>query len=70
MKCPDCGKEIKEIVIERYMLKRFQVDHDKKELSATSEDPWDPDDESYRCGYCDSLNIDELMQGYRIVGDA
>jgi len=68
MECPDCGEEINEVTVERFQTKTFKVDHEKKELTPVYPDlDWDDgNDYTYRCQYCDSLNIEEMFKDYKL----
>jgi predicted RNA-binding Zn-ribbon protein involved in translation (DUF1610 family) len=71
MKCPDCGAEINEVVVERFQTKRFKVDHDAKEIGPIdplvhSEEDWETNDHAYHCPNCDSLNVDEMLSKYKL----
>ena len=67
IKCPDCGIEIEEVVIERYQSKVFEVDYENKNLVPVDNSEWNTDDDhAIRCPGCDSLNIYSDFQGYSI----
>lgn len=69
MNCPDCGMEIKEIVVERFQTKTFVVNHGKEEITSNSpSEPWDDaDDYAYHCSNCDSLNVDSMLKEYSLL---
>jgi len=72
IKCPDCGAEITEVVVERFQTKRFKVDHDAKEIGPMdslvhAEEDWETNDHAYHCPNCDSLNIDGLLCKYKLI---
>jgi len=70
MKCPDCGTEIKEVVVERFQTQKFKVDHANQEVSPVFPDgEWDlANDYAYHCPACDSLNVDEMLSKYKLKG--
>jgi len=71
MNCPDCGEEIKEVVVERFQTKTFRVDHLNKEIVPIDplihkDEDWEVNDYAYHCPKCDSLNVDELLSKYKL----
>jgi hypothetical protein len=69
LKCPDCGKEITEVMVEAFSNKNFIVDYVNKRLVAVNDEPWDENDRAIHCPYCDSLNVDELFTEWDIEWD-
>ena len=67
MQCPDCGAEITEVVVERFMTKTFVVDHALKVISPKDDSPWEHNDHACHCSKCDTLNVDELLSQYQLV---
>ena len=67
IKCPDCGKELTEVTIERFQDKTFRIDYENKALVRVyPEQPWETDDYACHCPNCDSLNVDELLSKYKV----
>jgi hypothetical protein len=66
MNCPDCGKEIKEVIVERFQIKKFTVNHETKEITPFATQGWENNDYAYHCSECDSLNVDELLSKYKL----
>lgn len=67
MKCPDCGAEITEVLVERSQTRTFKVDHEKKELTPVYPNiGWeDYGDFVYSCPNCDG-SVDELLKQYEL----
>ena len=67
-KCPDCYLELKEVVIEKYMLRSFVVDHEAKRLIPKEGEDWgDCGERVLRCPECDTLNVnDGVLSNYTI----
>ena len=75
MKCPDCGHEITEVVVERFQTKRFKVAHAAKEIGQMdpllhADEDWETNDHAYHCPQCDSLNVDEMLSKYKLKEEA
>ena len=61
-KCPDCGHILDKIQTEQSVYQEFTPIWDGEKVVLTaSTDVTAPTDIRYRCGYCDSLNIDEMI---------
>ena len=67
-KCPDCGTELDEVTIERFLTKTFLVNHELKTLTPKDNSPWEENDKAIHCGECDSLNVDSMLGDYEIMG--
>jgi predicted RNA-binding Zn-ribbon protein involved in translation (DUF1610 family) len=70
--CPDCGAEIHDVDVERYIYKRFTLNYEKKLVIPENPSPgaWVLDDDYvFRCPECDSLNVGELLTGFRVQSD-
>lgn len=67
MRCPDCGEEITEVVVEEFRTKTFVVDHALKVISPKDDSPWERNDQAFHCSKCDTLNVDELLSLYQMV---
>lgn len=63
-KCPDCGKPIIKVLVERFEHRKFIVDHEKKTITPEPGSSWEFNDSAFHCAECDSLNVDDMMQGY------
>jgi DNA-directed RNA polymerase subunit RPC12/RpoP len=67
LSCPDCGKELDTVTVERFFTKTFDVDYDGKALMERPDSPengWSHDDTAYHCPNCDSLNVDDLFHTF------
>lgn len=65
--CPDCHKELDEVNVEKWMLRRFTIDYANKTLVPVAGSKWeDEDDNAIRCPHCDSLNVDDMFTGFKI----
>ena len=65
MKCPDCGEEIKEILIERHLLKTFELDEEKRILTQVyPNEEWDEEEWTARCPKCGGDGVDDLISDY------
>lgn len=57
--CPDCGKMLDTVNIERFDTKSFKVDYEYQRLTPQFTDSvWEFDDWAAHCPHCDSLNVD------------
>lgn len=69
-KCPDCGAELTEVVVERMQTQTFLVDDEKQEITALQgELGWEYSDHAYHCPQCDSLNVDSMFTDYKWKSD-
>lgn len=61
--CPDCGKILDTVVIERFDHRAFKIDYEYQRLAPASPiSSWEFNDWTAHCPYCDSLNIDEQVK--------
>ena len=58
--CPDCGKILDTVVIERFDTRTFEIDYEYQRLSPDGS--WEFDDWAAHCPFCDSLNIDQEVK--------
>ena len=70
MNCPDCGAEITEVSVERFQTQTFRVNHETEEITPLQgELGWElANDYAYHCPVCDSLNVDEMLNKYKLKG--
>lgn len=67
--CPDCGHEIDEVLIEKFVTKTFKVDYENKILVPVYESlEWEFNDYAVHCENCDTLNVDELLVEFEAKG--
>ena len=64
--CPDCGEELDTVSIERFETKTFKLDYTKKRAEPADSNEWQFDDFAHHCPYCDSLNVDDLFEGWQV----
>jgi DNA-directed RNA polymerase subunit RPC12/RpoP len=66
IECPDCGKILDFLTIEKYEYRKFTVDYEKKVIfpmvKKHQQFKWEFDDWAARCPYCDSLNVDASVK--------
>lgn len=67
--CPDCGKKnLEEVVIERFMTRKFRVNYEEKVLiPVTENEAWDSCDYAVRCPECDTLNTDDMFVEFEMT---
>jgi len=61
IQCPDCGKYLDSLSIEKYEYREFKVDYEKK-IIYPDKGQWLFDDWAARCPHCGSLNIDSMVK--------
>jgi len=66
MKCPDCGKTLDRIMVEKWWNKEAALDHNRKVIREDNKKDWEHNDTIFHCPYCDSLNVNELLSDYDI----
>jgi len=67
MNCPDCGKHIDKVLVERYSHMEFDVNHEQKVITPMPNHDWEHDDHACRCPHCDTLNLDFEMREYSLA---
>jgi phage FluMu protein Com len=69
IKCPDCNKEAKEVIVEKWQTRKFTVDYENHLLVPIEGEDWqDSGDSAIRCAACDTLNMDSVFNGFTIKG--
>lgn len=67
--CPDCGKVLDTVIIERFQTKTYDINYENKQIIPKMES-WDENDSAYHCPHCDTLNVNEELKGmYRLLDD-
>jgi len=69
MECPDCGKFIDKVLVEKFSYKEFDINHETKVITPMPNHDWEYNDYAYRCPNpeCQSLNIDSDLDEYSLA---
>jgi len=67
MECPDCGRFLDKVLVERFSHKEFDINHETKVITPMPNHDWEINDHAYHCPYCDSLNIDPELTEYSLA---
>jgi len=67
MNCPDCGRFIDKVRIEKHIYMNFDINHEQKVITRILNNDWEYDDHACRCPYCDTLNLDSELSEYSLA---
>ncbi len=67
MKCPDCEKELTEVLVLKHLVKSFRIDEEKKTLTQVyPNEEWDEEEWEAFCPNCNGDGVDALLSDYEL----